>query len=61
MRTTLREKAVLWVNGLAIAGGVELLLRSHTDLLSLPGVALLGAGAAALAAFTAWALRGSQL
>jgi hypothetical protein len=61
MRTTLREKAVLWVNGLALAGGAELLLRSQTDLLSLPGLALIGAGAVALVAFTTWALRGGEL
>lgn len=61
MRTTLREKAVLWVNGLALAGGAELLLRSQTNPLSVAGLALIGAVVAVLCGFTAWALRGGRL
>ncbi len=41
MRTTLREKAVLWVVGLTLAASVELLLRSQISPLSLAGVAVL--------------------
>ena len=41
MRTTLREKAVLWVVGLTLATSVELLLRSQISPLSVVGVAVL--------------------
>lgn len=57
MRTTLREKLVLWVNGLALAVGLELMLRSQIDLVSPQGLAVIAAAVVALAALTAWLLR----
>jgi hypothetical protein len=41
MRTTLREKFVLWMVGLALAGTFELLLRSQISPVSVEGVALI--------------------
>lgn len=60
MRTTLREKAVLWVNGLTIAIGAELIIHGQIDPLSLTGVALLGPILLCLGAFTIWAMHRSK-
>ncbi|GAB4438964.1 MAG: hypothetical protein OHK0015_33230 [Chloroflexi bacterium OHK40] len=49
MRTTLREKLLLWVVGLSLAANVELLLRSQISPLSAQGLVLLGATVLALA------------
>lgn len=57
MRTTLREKLVLWVNGLALAVGLELMLRSQIDLVSPQGLAVIATAVVALAALSVWLLR----
>jgi hypothetical protein len=57
MRTTLREKAVLWVNGLTIAVGLELIMRGQVDPLSPGGAALLAPTLLALTCFTGYMLR----
>lgn len=41
MRTTLREKLVLWVVGLSLAASFELLLRSQISPVSPAGLAVL--------------------
>ena len=57
MRTTLREKAVLWANGLAIAGGLELIAHLHLQPLSPAGLALIVPFVGLMALFTTWMLR----
>ncbi len=57
MRTTLREKFVLWMVGLALAGGFELLLRNQISPLSLEGVAMIVPALLLLALLTALILR----
>lgn len=41
MRTTLREKLVLWTVGLGLAASFELLLRSHVSPISPLGLAVI--------------------
>jgi len=57
MRTTLREKAVLWVVGLTMAASVELLLRSQISPLSLAGVAVLAPTVLVLGLLATFVLR----
>lgn len=57
MRTTLREKFVLWMNGIALAVGLELMLRSHIDPVSLRSLAVIATIAGALAIVTTLLLR----
>ncbi|HMQ34246.1 MAG TPA: hypothetical protein PKD53_26160 [Chloroflexaceae bacterium] len=57
MRTTLREKLVLWLNGLALAACIELLLRSQSGPASAGGLAVIAATAVALGLLTALVLR----
>jgi hypothetical protein len=57
MRTTLREKAVLWGVGLTLAASVELLLRSQISPLSLVGVAVLAPTVLVLGLLATFVLR----
>lgn len=59
MRTTPREKLVLWLNGLAFAICLELLVRSQVSPASLVGLALIGPTALLMVAITVGVLRRS--
>lgn len=52
MRTTPREKLVLWVNGLALAVVLELLLSGRLNLISAQAVAVVLPAVVILAVFT---------
>lgn len=57
MRTTLREKLVLWLNGLAIFICLELLIRTHASPASLEGLAVIAPTLVIMAVLTAFLLR----
>ncbi len=57
MRTTLREKLTLWLNGLALAACIELLTRSQAGPLSPAGLAVIAATAVVMGLVTALVLR----
>lgn len=57
MRTTPREKLVLWLNGLALAICIELLARTHASPASLEGLAVIAPTVAVMALVTALVLR----
>ena len=57
MRTTLREKLVLWLNGLAVFICLELLIRTHASPASLEGIALIAPTLIIMAVLTALLLR----
>lgn len=57
MRTTLREKFLLWVVGLTLAGSFELLLRSQISPASPAGLAVLVPTLAVLGVFAVLILR----
>lgn len=57
MRTTPREKLVLWLNGLALAICLELLIRTQASPASFSGLAVIGPTLAIMAALTLLVLR----
>jgi hypothetical protein len=57
MRTTIREKLVLWVVGLSLAASVELLLRSQINPASAAGLAVILPTLLAAGLFAAFTLR----
>lgn len=57
MRTTLREKFVLWVVGLTLAASLELLIRSQISPASPAGLAVIVPMLAILGAFAMLILR----
>lgn len=57
MRTTLREKLVLWLNGLALASCLELLIRAQASPASPIGLAVIAATAAVMVLLTSLILR----
>ena len=57
MRTTPREKLVLWINGLALAIALELLVRTQASPASLQGLAVIAPTLAIMAALTTFLLR----
>jgi hypothetical protein len=57
MRTTLREKLVLWLNGLALFIGLELLIRAQASPASLTGLAVIAPTLAIMAVITVFLLR----
>jgi hypothetical protein len=57
MRTTLRDKAILWINGMGIAAAIELVLSGSVDPLSTGGLGMLGILAAGLTVMTTFLLR----
>jgi hypothetical protein len=61
MRTTLREKAILWVNGLTIGLVAEAIRHSDIALLSLQGFGILIPMAIGLVLFTGWMLHQQRL
>ncbi|MCG8352089.1 MAG: hypothetical protein MI924_30350 [Chloroflexales bacterium] len=61
MRTTLREKAILWVNGLTIGLVAEAIRHSDIALLSLQGLSILTPTIVGLTLFTGWMLHQQRL
>jgi hypothetical protein len=59
MRTTLREKLVLWLNGLALFICLELLIRTQASPASLLGLAVIAPTAAVMVLLTVLILRRS--
>jgi hypothetical protein len=57
MRTTIREKLVLWVVGLTLAASFELLLRSQISPVSPTGIAVILPTLLTLGVFAALILR----
>jgi hypothetical protein len=57
MRTTLRDKAILWINGMGIAAAIELVLSGSVDPLSTGGLGMLGILATGLTVMTTFLLR----
>jgi hypothetical protein len=57
MRTTLRDKAILWINGMGIAAAIELVLSGSIDPLSTGGMGILGILATGLTLTTTFLLR----
>ncbi len=57
MRTTPREKLVLWLNGLALFICLELLIRIQASPISLMGLAVIVPAVAIMALLTIFVLR----
>lgn len=57
MRTTLREKLILWVNGIFLALGIELAARTSAGMATVEGMLIIAATIVAMMLATTYLLR----
>ncbi|PDV97009.1 hypothetical protein [Candidatus Chloroploca asiatica] len=57
MRTTLREKLILWVNGIFLALGIELAARTSAGMATVEGMLIIAATIGAMMLATTYLLR----